>query len=631
MWVGLTRLQKKKGLVSEAGLERLAQRHGFDCLPEDYTSPADGRKMRALIIAGSSTQIEIVLDNNIVQHVTLAFPESGESTSRHMEPASRMLLRDLRLRRGQSPLTKSLDDFADNLARLASLDRLSITPAFDCRAALAGVYTSLERLYRWDLEQLRTGGAGGAGGPVESERMASLLAMCTRHGRPAMHPRGRIGLALQYWRERRLVAPSSEPTAALADDRERIWSLGIGCAPMASGGTGINGLQMQPARVSDDWISPDVVVKQQQPQDGNNNNPDAEQQQLDWREPDNVRLPPASADNKDHAIEMMQPDLTTARVPAVVFTATFDPPVVLPQSDFLRLYASAGMDTPAPPVRPPTFDQLLFPTPDGVYPDPSERRTILRTRSVAVPPRPGSSSSSSSAGSATVTHNNSLFIYKQIYSMELSEVAFSHPKQLVHMLPCLRQWAFTSTLLSNSFGTRDAAPTVVPATATAAAAAQADPSGARPDVVAQSAKDRLADFMAASLDLSRDNAPPAAADRQADPELSLDVTLWVHPAPHFQVIFPFGDSRADLMLQICENGAVEVVHENVLALAARWGGGAAASSYVPSSSAAQQQQQKQHQAAGVTRQTLAKALEHMEDLCKWAEWIRSRLGPQGVE
>ncbi len=189
--------------MSEAGLERLGQRNGFDCLPEDYTG-SDGRKMRALIIAGSSTQIEIVLDNNIVQNVTLAFPESSESTSRQMEPASKILFEDLRLPPNQSPLTKTLDQFAYNLETIAELDRLSNMPHFDCRAALAGIYTSLEKVHQWDMSKLREEQA--------QSDLVPTLAMCTKNGMPTMHARQRVGLALQYWKERRLVPPAKDVT-----------------------------------------------------------------------------------------------------------------------------------------------------------------------------------------------------------------------------------------------------------------------------------------------------------------------------------------------------------------------------------------------------------------------------------
>ena len=546
--------------MSEAGLERLGQRNGFDCLLEDYTAP-DGRKMRALIIAGSSTQIEIVLDNNIVQNVTLAFPESSESTSRHMEPASKILLDDLRLPPNQSPLTKTLDQFALNLETLAALDRLSIMPTFDCRAALAGIYTSLERLHQWDIAKLREEGAG-------PENLLPLLAICSKHGLPVMHAQGRVGLALQYWKEKRLIPPKTESTTAFAEKHEKIWSLIINCSPM-------DGLQIPPARVSDNWLSKDMVKD-----DGLGGNPKSFP--LDWQEPENVSLP-ASEEAKNAGIEIIQPDLSTIRVPPVMFTVTFDPPIILPQSDCMRIYACANMEPPPLSMRLPTFDQLYFPVSPGVHQDPSEPRAIERKRQVLIFDKDGKAT--------TKTHNNSLFIYKQIYAMQLSHIAFSHPKQLVSMLPLLRQWAFTSTLLENSFG---------PSAGDQArgAAEWTERTGKKPLAGIVGEKDQLAAFM------RRPGKEKVKGDPSiSDIDLRLDVIVWVHPTPHFQVVFPFKESEADITLLITENGVVKVVDENILT----------------------RREVGDQEGKGITRGILGKALEHMEDLCKWAEWIRSRL------
>lgn len=563
---GANYLQRKKGLVSEAGLERLAQRNGFDCLPEDYTAP-DGRKMRALIIAGSSTQVEIVMDNNIVQNVTLAFPESSESTSKQMEPASRILLEDLRLPPNQSPLTKTLDKFAFNLERLAVLDKLSIMPAFDCRAALAGIYTSLERLYQWDLSKLR-------GEDGNSEKLLPSLAMCSKNGQPVMHAHSRVGVAIQYWREGRFIPPESDTTTLFAEKREKIWSLFIGC-------TAIGGLQLPPARLSDNWISKEIAKD-----DGLGGDPKAFP--LDWQEPENVALP-ASEETKDVGIEIMQPDLSTIRVPSVMFTVTFDPPMVLPQSDWMRLYACANMEPPPPPPRPPTFDELFFPVPHGALFDPSENRVIQRQRQISVLDK--------DFKAVEKIHRNSLFIYKQIYSMKLTDMAFSHPKQLISMLPLLRQWAFTSTLLENSFGaqTKDFEK---------GTAIENKNERQTQELTAniRTMKDELAAFMG-SPGKENGNVNDNVEDEATRSRLNMDVIIWVHPTPHFQVSFPFRESTAEITLQILENGVVDVVSENILS---------------------QEGGDNGHEKT-ISRYTLGRALERMEDLCKWAEWIRSRL------
>ncbi|KAF4965198.1 hypothetical protein FZEAL_10790 [Fusarium zealandicum] len=550
-------LNTKKGLVSEAGLERLAQRIGLDCLAEDNTAP-DGRKRRTLVIAGSAIQLDITLGNNIVEEISLAFPESAPSVTKHVDQASQILLKDLQLLPNQSPLTKTLDQFAVNLERLATLDKLSIIPGLDCHEALAGIYVSLGRLHQWDIARLRE----GPGMSSKPDSALSVAAMCTGHGYPIMHSRGRVGLALQYWRSLRLVPPSNDKLASFADNREKVWSLLIGCA--STGGMG-----HLPVRVSEGWISKDVV-KPEPPMDPKRPN-------LDWQEPKNVVLPP-SEENKDAGMEMLQPDLSTARVPEVMFTVTFDPPVILPQGDWMRLHQYANVNAPSIFGYPPTFDSLFFPVPPGSAQDPSELRTISRQRDVRV--------YSKDQQSMIKPHRNTLFIYKQIYSQMVTEMPFSHPRQLIDMLPLLRQYAFIATLLENSFGseTKEAEPLKQGDTAMSAPKSNV------------TTKDELADFMAADHIAVKDATP-------ASKEVNLDVTLWVHPTPHLQVVFPFRDSTANITLKVLEDGVVEVANENVI-----------------SSDPDSKMKGKE-----LTRADLGKVLEHMEDLCKWAEWIRTRL------
>jgi hypothetical protein len=49
------------------------------------------------------------------------------------------------------------------------------------------------------------------------------------------------------------------------------------------------------------------------------------------------------------------------------------------------------------------------------------------------------------------THNFSLYVPKMEYSKKIESLPFAHPKQLVEILPILRQYAFTTSLLEHSF------------------------------------------------------------------------------------------------------------------------------------------------------------------------------------
>lgn len=580
--------QQKKGFVSEAGLERLAQRLGLELLSEEHTAP-DGRKKKTLAIAGSAIAVDIVLDNNIVQNVSLAYHGSALSVSKHMEAASQILLTDLKLGPNQSPLTKTLDEFAYNFGHIANLDKLSIIPGLDCHEALAGIFTSLERLHQWDMSNLRKE-PGMEGKP---DHYQSLAALCTRHGYPIMHARNKIGLALQYWKELRFVPPSDNNITSLAErEKEKIWSLLLDCAPIEALGlpTTIETIGPPPVRVSEDWISKDVAKEVHQDQ-GQALNP-TPFPILDWQEPENISLP-SSDENKNATIGVLGLDLSMS--PQVTFTVTFDPPVILPQNDYARLYAYAGAEPPSPDPSefeqrsPPTFDDLFFPMLAQNKQDPSESRTVTRLRDVRVFDQQGKSSMRG--------HHNTLFIYKPIYSRAVTQMPFSHPRQLIDMLPLLRQFAFLSTLMNNSFGpkTKEDLPKL-----------------SRAPAASKMVKDELAAFMDLSDDEAKGEATQEAEKETKEKreengtakDVDMDVILWVHPSPNLQVVFPVKNTTIDITLRILEGGTVEIVNENVI-----------------------EQHEKESKGKGkpISREDLGKALERLEDLCKWAEWIRTRL------
>ncbi|KAG5919388.1 hypothetical protein E4U42_006532 [Claviceps africana] len=593
-------LSTKKGLVSEASLERLAQRIGLELLSEEQRTP-QGRKIRTLAIAGSAIALDIALDNNVVSSVSLAYHGSAPSVAEHMDTAGHILLKDLTIQPGQSPLTKTLESFASNFERLASLDKLSIVPGLDCHEALAGIYTSLSRLYQWDLSTLREDSAM----KDKSDAYLGNVVMCCRHGRPAMHDRDRVGLVLQYWKQHRYTVPRADDAdlASWSAKRDKVWSLLLGCAAL-------DGMGLPPVRVSDNWISNNVTRE-----DATFRPPKT---MLDWQEPDNISLPP-SDDNKDAGMDLLQPDLSTTRVPRVMFTVTFDPPVVLPQNDWARLYMCAGVNPPniqnemlhrGLPPAPPTFDSLVFPFPPGVKMDPSEPRAIPRRRQL----RHG-------LDDRVTQHSNTLFIYKPIYSQTVSEMPFSHPRQLLDMLPLLRQYAFLSTLLENSFGSQTTAPdeSSPKRPMPSSPSSLSSPSSPTPPppqgegwsrAATKTKKDQLSDFIDDEDDTTLlGGAKQSTLPGRDSTPIHLDVVLWVHPVPQMQVVFPMRQSTANISLKILEGGLVEILDDNILA--------------VPCAADADEETKRRR---GVfTREKLARVLEHLEDLCKWAEWIRQRL------
>ncbi|KAM0287473.1 hypothetical protein ACHAQH_000426 [Verticillium albo-atrum] len=550
-----------KGRVSEAGLERLSQRTGLNKIWEDHRTP-DGKVKKTLVIAGHGLQLDIILDNNIVEGVTLAFPESESPIiAKHVDRAGQILLRDLQLLPNQSPLTKKMDEFAANLERLATLDKLSIFPGLDCQEAVAGIFESLERLYKWELAKVREDPAMAGKPEIQLERTVQ----CARSGRPAMHARDQVGLSLDYWTERRLVPPTNPATEKLCATTEQVWSIIVGCKSLEG--------ELYPSiRISEDWISQKIEKIDPVPTDLLD--PSAGPV-LDWLEPAPTVLQPAS-DNKAVAVEIVQPDGTTQRYPNVKFSATLSPPVIVPQAVCNTLYNLTGAQPPPMMLPSYTFDGISFPIVDGQNHDASELRTISCERDVFVFGAPGPR-----------RHENTLFVYKPVYGQTITELPFSHPRQLVAMLPTLRQYAFISRLLARSFG--------------------ANIVGSGLDKMHESIITR--EVMTTSAEFQRFMAEKQAK-RESDAEkpLTLDVVLSVHPTAGLSIVFPFRDATANVELQVLANGVVNIVSQNILS-------------------------DELDAAQGITEgprrrmkpQDLGGLLEVLEDLCQWAEWIRKNL------
>ncbi|KAK0726962.1 mediator of RNA polymerase II transcription subunit 1-domain-containing protein [Lasiosphaeria miniovina] len=505
-------LGRSKGLVSEAGLERLATRLGLECLWENGMGP---EPKKTLIVAGSALELLVVFSKDIVQSVSLSFPESADVVNKHADEAGRILMKDLMLAPNQSPLNKQLDSFAANFGRLAALDRLSINPGLNLYEAVAGIHESLSRLNKWETQKVREDSALVG----KSEEYLQNLVLCTKSGLPAMNARDQVGLTIAYWKERRLV-PSTNPSLSFwRDKNEKIWALLIGCAPLGE-------LGGRPVRVSDKWIGPDV--EKISLHDGLRTGPI-----LDWLEPESTLIPaPDPAKPGVGADVLLGP-----RLPEVVFHATFDPPIHVSLSLWSQI-GQSGCGLPTSNEQLKSFDSLLFPIPPGAHHDPSEPRTITCTKKIPFTPRGPVPQWSLN------THANTLYVYKPIYGKTLTELSFSQPEHLVNMLPYLRQYAFLATLLENSFKETTSPPA---------------PPASHPSMVStgtSTSQNQFSVFMegeGAVEEVPSDDGP-----------VKVDVTLTVHRFPRLQVMFPFRSWTANILLEIQENGHVHVEAQNVL-------------------------------------------------------------------
>ncbi|TAQ84699.1 hypothetical protein B7494_g6973 [Chlorociboria aeruginascens] len=537
-------LKANKGRLSEAGMERLARRVGLECLWEDQMGSGDSG--RTLIIAGSALALDIDFSNNIVKKVSLSFPDSPQIVARHTEKAGNILLRDLEFGKNESPLTKMLDRFAANLERLATLDKLSVIPGLNCHEAISGIYESLEKLHLWEVGRLREQDEMRG----REEEFMVRTATCTKSGKPVMHTRDRLGLSLDYWQEKRRL-----PSKSTNGEEPKTWSLLVECAPLPA-------LVYTPLRVSENWISTDIQKA----------NPPAEDlfltaedgPVLDWLEPDNTLLPsteseqpkPDGLDGIDHP--------QNQKYPEVMFVAKFDPPLIVPYGVAMQIHNSTN--APLDVYQMTSFDGLMFPHHVEDKDELGEARTIIKETLVPVFDAEGKKS--------FCTHKNSLFIEKIDYGRNLTELPFSHPRQLVEMLPSLRQYALLSTLLRKTFSSTP------------------KPISEKKERInlKKNKRDEFSDFMSEAISTSTDIA------------LAIDVSLTIQPLPRLQLVFPFRERTANVTFEIKLNGKVEVVGQNVLEMQSEGEGG-----------------EGKGKGKMWTKEDLGMMLEVCEDLGMWAD------------
>jgi hypothetical protein len=556
-------LKVNKGRVSEEGLERLGRRVGLDCLREEQMG--SGGTIRTVVIAGTGLSLEVDFANNAIGKVSLSYPESPDIVTKHSSKAAEILLRDLQLGPGESPLTKMLDKFALNLERLATLDKLSVMPTLNCHEAIAGIYESLKRLHEWEVSRLKEEDS-------MKEKTAEYImrtALCSKSGRPLMNARQVVGLSLDYWQDRHIKSKESmsKATSIEVTEEPKTWSLIVECAPSSS-------LVYASVRVTDKWISSDIQKA----------NPTADDlimetggAILDWQEPDNILLPSQEAKG-DGAMEGIEHDLSTSnsKFPDVMFLAKFHPPLVVPYAVANQIYSSTGATMDSYHI--PTLDSLIFPPKadekseaDATY------RRLRRQQSVTIV----------EDGSQKVSkiHNNTLTFQKLEYGRTMTELPFSHPRQLVELLPILRQYARISSLLDKSFSSHT---TEIPLD---------DDDESSPQ---RTIRDEYEAFLAEAL--SNDASPP-----QFD-KLPVDVTVYTQPHPTLRLTFPFRRRTADICFEIGMNGALTVAFENVL-----------------DEDDFDEREKSRGKRRELTSADLARMLEISEDLGLFAEFVRMRL------
>lgn len=418
-------LRKAPVRLSPEGLEILAQRQGMESLLD----PAHGFRKdgtRDCTIAGETIGVDVKFSGNIVEGVEIAIPGSSEATEKHLQTAAHILHNNLSLGYETSPLLVSLDKFSKNLEKLAKIDKLNATansPNFNCFDAISGVYTSLKKLYDREMElALELINASKPNRELRAERET----MCKKSGRPQMNGHDNIGLSVDYWMNKRL---SFLPKTAERHPGQAVWSLTIDCDSMTTP-------EHIPVRVSSNWISDEVQKPSEHPDDMFG-------PVIDWQEPAPTYLTEGGTSYND---PMSLDEVTTqqGRLPNIRFVAKLDPPLAVPLQIAANILAVTGSQRD-----PERFDGLYHNLvldegeldPMAMYANDEE---VRNTKHVALGSKPGETR-------AFQKNVNCLLPKTVVLSELLDEIPFSHPKQLVQILPILRQWAVIGSLIRESF------------------------------------------------------------------------------------------------------------------------------------------------------------------------------------
>lgn len=544
----------RRGRVSQEGVERCARRVGLEWMWEE-----EGGK-RTLSIAGSGVLVDVEFTGQEVGAVVLSFPASGEGVGKLAGRGADVLRRDLK---GDGKGYVMLDAFVGNLERLAKMDRLG-GGGLSCFDAVEGVYKCLQRIYAWEMEKSRESKGFNDGDEEECKREV----MCKSSGRPIMHVAGRVGFALQYWQERRLVPGRKRKAEEMGRDGleednpdSKIYSAIIECEASPS--------ELYPSvRVSDSWVS--AHIEKPSPLDHDPFSLTAASS-IDWQEPPSTLLSP---DPLPGAIALDPDPLLPRKTPNVRFVAHLEPPIIVPLQTAVEIYESVGAPIAHESIQPTIYEALLFADVDQtptLQPQSQQQqlRQAPKTRTVM------ETVTSYHPGGTPSQHRHKYALFtQQAFARRIDHIPFSHPRQLLAVLPLLRQWALMGNILRRSF----AAPSVKKTASSPdsglgrsngqskSANGTDDHDNDGDDDADEAALTRaLAQASTLEEELAALLARPSAQTRGPPPPLAVDVSLSLSPSPPRLGIISereSGGAPSGLTLAIGLNGSIELLDAN---------------------------------------------------------------------
>ncbi|KXT15226.1 hypothetical protein AC579_1374 [Pseudocercospora musae] len=416
----LNTIGQRKGRSCEESIARVASRVGLDISIDDGNLSKVGS--RTIAMAGSSkVLVDVELQNHAASEVKVSLMGS-EALMAQQEAASKVLLQDLAVPNGIL-LNAHLGKFAENLNKLATLDKLSteVYGGVDCFEAITGIYTSLKKLYELEKDAVKTLKKFSVS---EADRRAEKEVLCKRSGRPSVHEGGKIGLSLAYWStesettdedDTAMDVDGDEGIDQANEDAKGTWSLDIEVEKSPAG--------LYPSmRLSDGWLPEFFEL------------PSSESgQDIPWQEPPPTYIiNPASDKNDAMAVEPQ-------RLPDLRFIAKFDPPLVVPLQTAMNILNVIGAQPPSTSIF-PAYHYAVLNVPPIKHASPQDIRAEKKVLSLH------------GSDEVETTHSYNLDLSQIPLSMKLERLPFSHPRQLIELLPTLRQWASTGSLLHGSFG-----------------------------------------------------------------------------------------------------------------------------------------------------------------------------------
>lgn len=515
------------GRVCQEGLERAAKRVGLECLWEE----GRGGK-RTLSIAGNGVLVDVEFHMEEVKGVTLEYMVSGSEVGKRAGEGAEVLKRDLT--GGDEGGYVMLDAFVGNLERLAKMDKLS-EDGVSCFDAVEGIRFALQSVF-----ELEVGKTRDEKGPDAVKEAIDREVLCRGSGRPKMHAAGRVGLALQYWMERSLLLPvTQEPEAmdvnddtAPPDEEPTIYSAIIETEALSSS-------LYPPIRISDSWLGSPIEQSTHTDSDPFTEHTSS----LNWQEPPPTYISPSQPSEPSTIPTSPHDPLQGSQTPNVRFLARLEPPIVVPLQVAVDIYQSVNAPLTQESIQPTTYESLLF----ADVPVPQSQRTVTKTIT-----------SYDASGTPTEhRHQYTLFSLQPDYGRVIDSLPFSHPRQLIAILPLLRQWALVGSFIRRSF--MPDLPSLTDATTTPANAPVTE-NGLDLEAVIREQEMTVEEELAAFLD--EPSAPSEDYDGGAG-ALAVDITLSTTSSPpRIGVVWPGREGLRSVDFAVGQNGGIEVAGED---------------------------------------------------------------------